>query len=132
MVDMVRDSTIGNSFVAVRNSIQPHFYQAYERWGLQMRFRSVNVDCVGGKTLLYILEEVITGRKATNQENSLKEVINRTSTPILCGYTRPDVRAHESKCLLINNANDIIKGRLEKFGYIRARIKAYEHNMSTI
>ena len=94
-----------------------------------MSFRSVNLDFVGGETLLYILEEVITGRKATNQKNRLKEVINGVDTAILYGYTRPNVRAHDSKCLLVNNTNNVIERGLEKFGYVRARIKDCEHKL---
>ena len=38
-----------------------------------MRFGSVDLDFVGGETLLYILEEIVTGRKTTNQKNGLEE-----------------------------------------------------------
>jgi len=49
-------------------------------------FRSVNLDFVGGETLLYVLEEIITGSKATNQKNNLKEVIHEGAVAILYGY----------------------------------------------
>ena len=46
-----------------------------------MRIRSVNLDFVGGETLLYILEKIITGCKATNQKNSLKKRSMRLRQP---------------------------------------------------
>ena len=58
-----------------------------------MRLRSVNFDVVRAETLLYILEEIVTGRKATNQKNGLKEAINEAATAIMCGYSHPNVRA---------------------------------------
>ena len=95
-----------------------------------MSFRSVNLDSIGGETLLYILEEITTGRKATNQKNRLKEVINGAETAqILYGYTCPNVRAHESKRLLVNNVNNVIERGLEKLGYVRARSRACEHKL---
>ena len=55
--------------------------------------------------------------------------MNGAETAILCGHTHPDVRAHDSKGLLVNDTNNVIEGGLKKFGYVRAGIKANEHKL---